>query len=96
MYAHDAKTFREKVQAASELSIANANFLAAKHSSMTVDLVSDKFAVEGHDVTEELQNDFEALLSFDELLTYHEFRKLRPLWISSATPYFDEWKFDLD
>lgn len=96
VFAHDAMSFRQKVQTASELSIANAVFLAAKHSLKTVDLVAERFAEEGFDVTEEHQMDFDALLSFDESLTYHDFRTLRPLWARPLVSYFDEWKFDLD
>ncbi len=95
VFSNDARSFREKVQAASDLSIANANFLAARHSSKTVELVVAKFAADDFDLTDELSQDYEAMLSFDEALTYHEFRTLRPLWTLTTPPSFDEWKFDL-
>ncbi|MDB4413369.1 hypothetical protein N9189_02480 [Pirellulaceae bacterium] len=88
------RSFQEKVRAASDLSIANANLLAARHSSKTVELAIAKFAADDFDLTEELSQDYEAMLSFDEDLTYHEFRTLRPLWTLSIPTTFDECKFD--
>lgn len=95
VFSNDARSFQEKVRAASDLSIANANFLAVRHSSKAVELAIAKFAADDFDLIEELNQDYEAMLSFDEDLTYHEFRTLRPLWTLSTPPTFDEWKFDL-